>query len=57
MQNLKSLNEIFIFQFTVSIYFFFFKHQMSKLPVRELVPKRNPVLLYQNLQDKKNKSI
>lgn len=28
---------------------------MSKLPVRELVPKRNPVLLYQNLQDKKTK--
>lgn len=49
-----TFSEIFIIRFNVNISL----HQKSKLPVRELVPKRNPVLLYQNLQDKKqNKSI
>lgn len=32
-------------------------HWKSKLPVRELVPERNPVFLYQDLEGKKHKTL
>lgn len=43
---------IFVTHFTIYIP----EHQKSKLPVRELVPERNPVFLYQDLEGKKHKT-